>query len=144
MEHHGVMWQASEIPPPTHPRSDPAFHIPLSMRSRRRASSDLYNCIEHHQRLDEHLAGYVFSQLVRAVYDLDQIGICHTDLRDENVAIDADYKVKLVDFGFALMFDRKKAPIYLDVFYGSHDYARHVVCHASLPREKKLIVSVQS
>lgn len=79
----------------------------------RRSSCDLFECIEQHSRLPEDKAKYVFAQVVEAVYYLGKMGICHRDLKDENIACDADYRVKLIDFGSAVLFDpRKPLPYY--------------------------------
>lgn len=62
----------------------------------RRASHDLFECIEQskHKRLSENQARYVFAQVVEAVYHLDSQGITHCDIKDENIVIDSDLKVR--------------------------------------------------
>ena len=65
----------------------------------RRASHDLFECIEQskHKRLSENQARYVFAQVVEAVYHLDNQGITHCDIKDENIVIDCDLKVRWRD-----------------------------------------------
>ena len=62
----------------------------------RRPSPDLFECIEQskHKRLSEDEARYVFAQVVEAVYYLESQGITHCDIKDENLVIDADLKVR--------------------------------------------------
>lgn len=62
----------------------------------RRASHDLFECIEQskHKRFDEKDAKYVFAQVVEVVEYLDSLGISHCDLKDENVVIDINLKVR--------------------------------------------------
>ena len=64
----------------------------------RRASHDLFECIEQskHKRLSENQARYVFAQVVEAVYYLDSQGITHCDIKDENLVIDSELKVRYV------------------------------------------------
>ncbi|KAI0076128.1 Pkinase-domain-containing protein [Panus rudis PR-1116 ss-1] len=71
----------------------------------RRASYDLFECIEQskNKRLEEGVARYVFAQVVEAVYYLSEMGITHCDIKDENLVVDAEFKVKLIDFGSALI-----------------------------------------
>jgi serine/threonine protein kinase len=59
----------------------------------RRASYDLFECIEQHERLSEGQAKYIFAQVAETVWYLDSIGITHRDIKDENLVIDRDFKV---------------------------------------------------
>jgi serine/threonine protein kinase len=67
------------------------------LKSTRRSSHDLFECIEQseNKRLTEDQARYVFAQVADAVDYLDSLGIAHRDIKDENVVIDKDLKVKL-------------------------------------------------
>ena len=59
----------------------------------RRASCDLFECIEQHSRFDAETAKYVFRQIVDVVAALGALGICHRDIKDENIVISSDLKV---------------------------------------------------
>ena len=63
----------------------------------RRPSHDLFECIEQskHKRLSESQARYVFAQVVEAVYYLDSKGITHCDIKDENLLVDSELKVRI-------------------------------------------------
>ncbi|KAH0589419.1 hypothetical protein H2248_005176 [Termitomyces sp. 'cryptogamus'] len=91
----------------------------------RRPSHDLFECIEQseHKRLSEKQARYVFSQVVDAVCYLDSQGITHRDIKDENLVIDRDLKVKLIDFGSAVVVDLAEPRPYYTLFYGTTAYA---------------------
>ncbi|KAG1377510.1 hypothetical protein G6F61_006671 [Rhizopus arrhizus] len=90
----------------------------LSRPFARRASCDLFECIEQHKHLDEPRAKDIFRQIVHCVAYLDRLGICHRDIKDENVVIDQDYKVKFIDFGSAVVLDRKRNKRFVR-FYGT-------------------------
>ncbi|KAI8330869.1 kinase-like domain-containing protein [Chlamydoabsidia padenii] len=114
MELHGSQWN---LPPMDNTTT---AHIPgLSHTSEsstddeeedypigRRGSCDLFECIEQHRTFDEALAKTIFRQIVACVAHLDTLGICHRDIKDENIVIDSDYKVKLIDFGSAVTLPR--------------------------------------
>lgn len=59
----------------------------------RRTSCDLFECIEQHSRFSEPVARYIFKQVVEVVYALERMGICHRDLKDENIVVSLDYQV---------------------------------------------------
>lgn len=90
-----------------------------------RPSHDLFECIEQapHKRLSESLARYIFAQVVEAAYYLDMHGITHRDIKDENLVIDKDLKVKLIDFGSAIIADPTKPRPYYTHFVGTSAYA---------------------
>lgn len=112
----------------------------------RRASHDLFECIEQskHKRFSEEDAKYIFAQVVDVVDYLDQIGITHCDIKDENVVIDKDLKVrcfytakavertkstlfaqqiKLIDFGSVVSIDPTEDRPFYKTFYGTAAYA---------------------
>ncbi|KAI0645519.1 kinase-like domain-containing protein [Trametes meyenii] len=91
----------------------------------RRASHDLFECIEQskHKRLTENQARYIFAQVVEAVHYLNSQGITHCDIKDENLVVDADLKVKLIDFGSAVVADPTAPRPYYTLFFGTTAYA---------------------
>ncbi|KAF9452380.1 Pkinase-domain-containing protein [Macrolepiota fuliginosa MF-IS2] len=91
----------------------------------RRASHDLFECIEQSEekRLPEAQSRYVFAQVVDVVHHLDSLGIAHRDIKDENLVIDKNLKVKLIDFGSACAIDPTKPRPYYTQFFGTAAYA---------------------
>ncbi|KAK3827875.1 MAG: kinase-like domain-containing protein [Benniella sp.] len=87
----------------------------------RRTSCDLFECIEHHSKLTESQARLIFSQIVDCVHYLNSKGICHRDIKDENIVIDNDFVVKLIDFGSAVIIPPQGKVF--DRFYGTINYA---------------------
>lgn len=65
-------------------------------------TNDLYDYITDKRILDLKESFTIFVQLVRVWKDLYGIGVCHNDLKDENVLISTDTgEVKLIDFSCA-------------------------------------------
>ncbi|KAA1476014.1 kinase-like protein [Dentipellis sp. KUC8613] len=91
----------------------------------RRPSHDLFECIEQsaHKRLSEDQARYIFAQVVEAVHYLDSQGVSHCDIKDENILVDKDLRVKLVDFGSAVVVDPTEPRPYYTLFFGTTAYA---------------------
>jgi len=70
------------------------------------APCDLFECIEAHNYLPEATIHKIFCQLLSVVNYLASCGVVHRDLKDENVVVDADYRIKIVDFGSATAMPR--------------------------------------
>ncbi|KAF9426414.1 hypothetical protein BGZ76_002780 [Entomortierella beljakovae] len=87
----------------------------------RRTSCDLFECIEHHSKFSESQARMIFKQIVECVHYLNSRGICHRDIKDENIVIDGDFVVKLIDFGSAVIIPPQGKVF--DRFYGTINYA---------------------
>lgn len=87
----------------------------------RRASCDLFECIEHHSKFSESKAKFIFKQIVECVHYLNAKGICHRDIKDENIVIDKNLNVKLIDFGSSVVV--KPHGRLFDRFYGTINYA---------------------
>lgn len=117
MELHGTPWQ----PPASEPVAPINALRPAPMM--RRSSRDLFECIEQHSKLTEEQARWVFAQVVETVWHLDRIGICHRDIKDENCVVDADFNVKLIDFGSAVITDVRKPQPYFNRFFGTMTFA---------------------
>lgn len=93
--HSPALSQASEDSCPSSPET-PTEEYPAASTPRlytRRTSCDLFECIERHHNFDEALAKKIFRQIVECIAYLDNLGICHRDIKDENIVIDDQYKV---------------------------------------------------
>lgn len=81
---------------------------------------DLFDYIELRVNMDESECRSIFRQVANAVHHLhNQALVVHRDIKDENVILDGEGKIKLIDFGSATYI--KNGPF--DVFVGTIDYA---------------------
>lgn len=56
--------------------------------------------------LDESDARMWFAQTLSAIVYMHTMGIAHRDIKNENILLDADWNVKLSDFGFSCYMDK--------------------------------------
>jgi serine/threonine protein kinase len=70
--------------------------LSITPAHRRVFSSDLFECIESHVKLTELQAQKIFKQIAQCVSDLSDLGIYHRDIKDENIVVDAKFKVNIV------------------------------------------------
>ena len=102
-ELHGTSWNPS-INPQLNAKRNPGLKIspdPCQSHENPCAPCDLFECIEAHKHLPECTIHLIFTQLLEIVTYLSTEGIVHRDLKDENIVVDADYRIKIVDFGCA-------------------------------------------
>lgn len=124
---------------PEHLKNAPELNVRRPALCSRRPSQDLFECIEHNQ-LSEDEGRYVFAQVVDAVRYMHHRGIVHRDIKDENILIDRNLRVrdsmpstlmradvftqvKLIDFGSAVQEDLTAPPPLYSIFYGTPTYA---------------------
>lgn len=100
MELHGTGWSKTKKPSLSQlavatkrqlPGDDPSAPQPSLMS--RRSSCDLFECIEQHTKFNEEQSRMIIGQIVDCIQYLYSRGICHRDLKDENIVIDSSFEV---------------------------------------------------
>ncbi|KAJ5609803.1 hypothetical protein N7528_010370 [Penicillium herquei] len=95
---------------------------------------DLFDYIELKANMDESECRSIFRQVVSAIHHLHTKAlVVHRDIKDENVILDGEGRIKLIDFGSAAYI--KNGPF--DVFVGTIDYAAPEVLQAKSYRGKE-------
>ncbi|KAK5165883.1 serine/threonine protein kinase [Saxophila tyrrhenica] len=95
---------------------------------------DLFDYIELRVTMDEAECRKIFVQVAQALGHLHGTAkVVHRDIKDENVILDGEGRVKVVDFGSAAYI--KSGPF--DVFVGTIDYAAPEVLRGSPYRGKE-------
>ncbi|KAL4950081.1 hypothetical protein BDW69DRAFT_62559 [Aspergillus filifer] len=95
---------------------------------------DLFDYIELKTNMDEQECRNIFKQVVDAINHLHTKAlVVHRDIKDENVILDGEGRIKLIDFGSAAYI--KNGPF--DVFVGTIDYAAPEVLQGKSYRGKE-------
>ncbi|KAL4925606.1 uncharacterized protein BDV17DRAFT_182496 [Aspergillus undulatus] len=95
---------------------------------------DLFDYIELKTNMDEQECRNIFKQVVSAINHLHTKAlVVHRDIKDENVILDGEGRIKLIDFGSAAYI--KNGPF--DVFVGTIDYAAPEVLQGKSYRGKE-------
>lgn len=77
----------------------------LAVMPKIEGACDLFQLLQQNGPLSEKRAKNIFRQLVKVCGDLQQNGICHRDIKDENVLIDKNDHIYLIDFGTTMDYD---------------------------------------
>ncbi len=81
---------------------------------------ELFDYAAQRDRLPEDDCRGFMRQIVAAVDYMHRAGVCHRDLKLENILLDVNGQIKIIDFGLGNFFDSHAT---LDTFCGSTDYA---------------------
>ena len=69
----------------------------------------LLSLIIKNKKLPEETALYYFNQFINGLYYLNQNGICHRNIRPDNLLLDEDNKkIKIIDFGLSTTYSRNQ------------------------------------
>lgn len=72
--------------------------------------TDLYELIEQRGAItDTQLLKGLFSQVVSAVNATHKAGICHLDIKLENILISQEFSLRLCDYGFASLLNKPQS-----------------------------------
>jgi len=85
------------------------------------AGKDLYSLMEQSEfrPLDEPLARHLFRQLIDAIGYGHREGVCHRDIKLENVLVNAQCELRVIDYGLCAV----QADGYCSDYVGTADYA---------------------
>ena len=85
---------------------------------------ELFDFIEKTEfGLKEKYAKFLFRKILKGVQAFHNLGICHRDLKLENILLDEYFNPKICDFGFATEIEGKNNSGKLTKFLGSKNYA---------------------
>lgn len=102
-ELHGTSWVI------TNPKLNPHKNLCMKLdkplepigAAKSRPSCDLFECIDAHTMIPSYTCQKIFGQIVLACEYLNEKGLVHGDLKDENIVVDENYCIKMIDFGSA-------------------------------------------
>ena len=85
-------------------------------------NKDLFHYIKKSNGLDERTAKFIFYKILKAVEQCHSQGICHRDLKLENILLDENNNPILCDFGFATFIEGEDGNRKLTEYLGTENY----------------------
>lgn len=99
-------------------RSFPALCIAMELMPH----GELFDVLFYTGRMEERLTRVYFRQIMEAVSACHAQGITHRDLKPENILFDAEFNLKLADFGFAAPMAGRDGSGLLRTYLGTEVY----------------------
>lgn len=72
---------------------------------------ELFHKIEKEDHINESSAADIMYKLLMALQHVHSSGIIHRDIKPENIMFGADTEVKFIDFGFAVIQDKRELDV---------------------------------
>jgi len=86
------------------------------------SGGELFEYVAEAERFSEDVARTFFHVIIETLEFCHGQGICHRDLKPENLLFDADFNLKIVDFGFAALLAGRNDTGKLSTFLGTESY----------------------
>ena len=83
---------------------------------------ELFDFVANSGRFTEGVGRYYFGQFMDALDYMHTSGVSHRDLKPENIMLDAEFNLKIADFGFAAPTEGRDGSGYLKTQLGTASY----------------------
>ena len=60
------------------------------------------------KNMDEKIAKIIFKKILLCINAIHEIGVCHLDLKPNNILLDKKYEIKICDFGYSVSKNLKE------------------------------------
>jgi len=69
---------------------------------------ELFDIVYYTGKLEEKVARTLFNQIVSGLQAMHKVGLCHRDIKPQNILLTSSFQVKIADFGSSKMFNRQE------------------------------------
>ena len=80
---------------------------------------ELFDYVFHTGSFSDKICRFYFKQLLLGLHYLHSNGICHRDMKLENILLDKEYNCKIIDFGFATKLEGKNGDGFNTTYLGT-------------------------
>jgi serine/threonine protein kinase len=83
---------------------------------------ELFDILYYTSALNEKIARTYFKQLMDGMEACHDAGICHRDIKPQNLLLDANFQLKIADFGLAKVFEKDEDALMRTFYVGTRGY----------------------
>eukprot|EP00484_Ammonia_sp_Unknown_P024796 CAMPEP_0197034770 /NCGR_PEP_ID=MMETSP1384-20130603/12755_1 /TAXON_ID=29189 /ORGANISM="Ammonia sp." /LENGTH=674 /DNA_ID=CAMNT_0042464725 /DNA_START=60 /DNA_END=2084 /DNA_ORIENTATION=- len=83
---------------------------------------ELFDILYYTAALNEKIARTYFKQLMDGMEACHEAGICHRDIKPQNLLLDANFQLKIADFGLAKVFEKDEDALMRTFYVGTRGY----------------------
>jgi len=83
---------------------------------------ELFDILYYTSALTEKIARTYFKQLMDGMEACHEAGICHRDIKPQNLLLDANFQLKIADFGLAKVFEKDEDALMRTFYVGTRGY----------------------
>jgi len=83
---------------------------------------ELFDILYYTSALTEKIARTYFKQLMDGMEACHDAGICHRDIKPQNLLLDANFQLKIADFGLAKVFEKDEDALMRTFYVGTRGY----------------------
>ena len=83
---------------------------------------ELFDILYYTSALNEKIARTYYHQLMDGMEACHEAGICHRDIKPQNLLLDADFQLKIADFGLAKVFEKDEDALMRTFYVGTRGY----------------------
>jgi len=147
LDHPNILQLLSVEKNAAYPKRNGSFKQVMLLVLELAPSGELFEFLMHTGALSEKQARTHFSSLLSALECCHANGICHRDLKPENLLLNAEYQLKVADFGLAALVttdsDNSDAEVLLRTQCGTYSYMAPEI-FANCPRYQGTKVDIWS
>lgn len=69
---------------------------------------ELFDIVYYTGKLEEKISRTLFAQIVAGLQAMHKVGLCHRDIKPQNILLTKNFQVKIADFGSSKIFNRQE------------------------------------